>query len=51
VITTWAIVAFATVAKSPRGVQLAAVLLLFGLGFAGGGVWLITKTLRQRGVL
>ena len=52
VITTWAIVAFATLWKSgPQGMTLASVLLVFGLGFVGGGIWLVARTLRQQGVL
>ena len=51
-IMTWAIIAFVAVSKAgPRGVTLASVLMLFGLGFAGGGVWLVAKTLREQGVL
>jgi hypothetical protein len=51
-IMTWAIVAFMALSKSgPRGATLASVLMLFGLGFAGGGVWLVIKTLREQGVL
>jgi hypothetical protein len=51
-ITVWAIVAFATLGKSgARGMTLASVLMLFGLGFAGGGIWVVAKTLRQQGVL
>jgi len=51
-ITVWAVVAFVTLTKSGvRGVTLATVLLVFGLGFSVGGIWLVTRTLRQQGVL
>ena len=51
-IVTWAVVAFATLSKSgAQGMTLASVLMLFGLGFAGGGVWLVARTLREQGVL
>lgn len=51
-ISTWAIVAFATLSKAgAKGMTLASVLMLFGLGFAGGGGWLVLKTLREQGVL
>ena len=51
-ITTWGILAFVKLARSGvSGVALASVLTLFGLGFTGGGVWLVFRTMRQRGVL
>jgi hypothetical protein len=49
VILVWGIAAFARVG-SPAGPG-ASVLVLFGLGFAGVGGWLIFSALRQRGVL
>jgi hypothetical protein len=49
VIMVWGIAAFARVG-GPAGPG-ASVLVLFGLGFAGVGGWLVFSALRQRGVL
>jgi hypothetical protein len=49
-LTTWGLIALATPKQSGAGV-LVGSLLLFGLGFMGGGVWVVFKTLRQQGVL
>jgi hypothetical protein len=51
-LTTWGILAFVKLSRSGLpGLVMASVLTLFGLGFTGGGVWLVQRTLRQRGVL
>jgi hypothetical protein len=51
-LTTWGVVVAVTPKKpGPVGVIMVVGLVGFGLGFLGGGVWLILKSLRQQGVL
>ncbi len=52
VVTTWGVVAFATPKQGGAGsLLLVTMLLFFGLGFMAGGVWVVFRSLRQRGVL
>lgn len=51
-ITTWAVVVIAAPKRAGAGELLfQAMLLLLGLGFVGGGGWVVFRSLRQQGVL
>jgi hypothetical protein len=51
-LTVWGVVALATPKKAGAGgAFLVTGLLLFGIGFLVGGVWVVFRSLRQQGVL
>jgi hypothetical protein len=52
VVAIWGIVAMVTAKQgSTSPAFMAALLLIFGIGFMAVGFWVIFRTLRQQGVL
>lgn len=51
VLVVWAMAAYVAPGGGAVGSFGGTVLMLFGVGFIGGGAWFIYKGLRQRGVL
>ncbi len=52
VVTTWGIIALAAPREPGAGAMMMVLMLLvFGIGFTVGGVWVVFNALRQRGVL